>query len=1212
MKLIGNRNISNLLSKNNYWTYFVLSLIFLSIFYFSHQAHKNYHTKNREFLSVTHSVDNEVVKMDKAMIQIKNILKIHPLRIDYNKIDSVLSPNKLFCLIGNSDSLIYWNNSEIGPYAIDFVKDAVFTDCVKMPSGWFLIKRDTVHNLNVYIFDKIKSKYNLNNHLLKSDFDADYLASSNLSLSMDENNSEYIINKKDGSFLFGLNYGFVKDEEPHINLLVVALYFSWLIFLIIGVNGLLGAQKNRLRQFKKPLFILFIIILWVFQRLFMSSSDFAMWSSQSLALLVDSFLFLMLSIIITIQTSSDTKSQGVVTKVVERAFTSFYFIAAVYLIYRSSMILDEASFGGGLYFDMSAYSFLLSIIMVCAGSYLVITSVMDGKFGKRIPLILDVLISILVLALVYLIYPQPYIIFTLALFLIVMLDLIERFFWSHIHDGLVKKLLLTLILSGLSAILINLSLSSKTNAYQEHIANVLSTEKDADFENRFMDADSLISNDETIISVIKSDTAGDMIEKYLIQRYFSQNYSNYNIQVTLCDSGELIEIQPEKNIYNCNEYFGSLILNQASKTNCPSLYRFNDFSEGYYYIARFSLYDALNNSTLNLYIEFIYSHVPEGLGYPELLVDNKFLSLNLSGFSFARYNDDILVYKFGEYPYSSLDLNENVHGGGRFYTLNNHKHFITNTKSGRRLIVTREKTPFTIRVVIFSIIFILFSIISIIGYLITSAKKALDLFRMNFKTRLQTFVIATLTITFILIATSTLYFMQNNSREEMENQLREKTSSVLIELQHKLSSVSSLDGEDRVLLHQLLRKFSLVFFSDINLYDRSGKLVASSRPEIFDNGLLSEYINPGAYRAIFIEKQLNYITKENIGSLKYYSSYVPINLNSYDPIGIVSLPYFARQAEYNRSYYIMLSFLINIYVIVGVIGALMAIIISRYLTRPLVTLQESLAKIRIGSSNEHINWTSDDEIGLLISEYNLMVDKLEQSAELLVQSERESAWREVAKQIAHEIKNPLTPMKLNVQYLEKAFKDNDPNFAQKIKSVGESLISQIDTLNNVAEMFSDFARNSKHENQKTDLIKVIKSATLLFNKQDNLKIIVEYNKSEKFIVNGFEKDILRAINNIINNAAQATVGISSGIITISVSKSSRFTEVLINDNGKGIDTSLKSKIFQPYFTTRSSGTGLGLAIVKNIINEIGGEVGFDSGPNKGTTFRLKFINHGSK
>ena len=326
------------------------------------------------------------------------------------------------------------------------------------------------------------------------------------------------------------------------------------------------------------------------------------------------------------------------------------------------------------------------------------------------------------------------------------------------------------------------------------------------------------------------------------------------------------------------------------------------------------------------------------------------------------------------------------------------------------------------------------------------------------------------------------------------------------------------------------------------------------------------------------------------------------------PIGIVNLPYFARQTQITRSYYIMLSYLINIYVIISIIGALIAIIFSRYLTKPLVLLQESLKTIRIDKHNEKIQWNKNDEIGLLINEYNLMVDKLEQSADLLKHSERESAWREVAQQIAHEIKNPLTPMKLNVQYLEKAYKNNDPDFGLKINSISKSLITQIDVLNEVAEMFSNFAKSKSLKLVKVNLKSVIASAVNLFNKNDDITITTNYNNDKELYTQGFEKDILRVINNILKNAIQSIDKNTVGKINIKINQDNKFITIAITDNGKGIPEEMKSKIFHPYFTTKTSGTGLGLAIVKNIMNEIGGKVSFEDAENGGTRFLLLFPN----
>ena len=192
-------------------------------------------------------------------------------------------------------------------------------------------------------------------------------------------------------------------------------------------------------------------------------------------------------------------------------------------------------------------------------------------------------------------------------------------------------------------------------------------------------------------------------------------------------------------------------------------------------------------------------------------------------------------------------------------------------------------------------------------------------------------------------------------------------------------------------------------------------------------------VNPRAFEEIFVDNLLYYNCIEKIGNLNYLSSYLPLMLTASEPAGIINLPYFARQKEQKRSFHFLLFTFINLFVILGILGTIIAVFYSRILTKPLSELQQNIANVRIDMQNAKIKWNSDDEIGQLISEYNKMVDKLEASADILKRSEREIAWREVARQIAHEIKNPLTPMKLNIQYLEKSYNEGDAKFGDKIE-----------------------------------------------------------------------------------------------------------------------------------------------------------------------------------
>lgn len=1198
--------------------FFIIALVFIAFFHVGQYYHDKSHSNEAEYQSLSYIFDTQAFKLLSAVSEVSEILLNS--NDPYNEpIDSILIDTKFSCFIKINDSVTYWNNTIVNPENFNKLKDDGKVHCVKLPSGWYLYVDKKINKTKVILLDLIKSDFSMNNQLLLPGFNPIYSSSKNISLTDNEQNADRLINSDDGQFLVGLNFENNTSRQAHGNIIVLTFFVLALISLFIAFNNWLSGQrilKNKNEQ-KQLIFIASVIITWLLLNLFsyppilhrspiLNSGNYNLPFTKTTGEYLLNVFFLTLISVYLYRSSDKTNNNTSPLTVIFRHSFLLLFVLIVYCYIHSATQQHNFTYVSGLFFKAPGVIIaLISILLLNIGLYYIVHAYFIIK-ENSIPFFVPVLIIFFGEFIIYMVFDVDINVIIITFITLIVVILIKYTVWNKLSDIFLKNLLLLILLSVSSAVLINLSLKQKEDNYQKHIAEVLSTPNDQIFEKLFSEKLPGLKTDTILSELVFTDSTGLLLTEYLTKTYFNGYFNRYNIQVTNCSNDELIEIQPEGSIYNCREYFTSLINDFTISSIDTILHQFNSETEGHYYICSLRYLDNENNE-MNMFIEFVSSHIPEGLGYPELLMDSESQILNLANFSFARYKDNILTYKFGDFPYITYFTSTGQAQYGKFYDYNGSRHYLTIPEDDSILIVTRKESSVTMKVVIFSVIFILLSLITVLTYLVANAKKAFSLLRLNFKTRLQTFVIGTLTLTFILIAVSTLFYIEESTREEMEKQLTEKTNSVLIELQHKLANVQDLNKEDKAFLHQLLRKFSLVFFSDINLYDKSGKLIATSRPEIFDKNLLSTYINPKAYRSIFIDNELNYITEEKIGSLEYYSSYVPINLNSYFPIGVVNLPYFARQSEYTKSYYIMLSYLLNIYVIIGIIGTLIAVTFSRYLTRPLVLLKDNISNIRIDQQNEKIEWGKSDEIGLLISEYNRMVDKLEQSAGLIARSERESAWREVAQQIAHEIKNPLTPMKLNVQYLEKAYKDNDPDFSSKLESVSNSLIAQIDVLNNVAEMFSNFAKRGGLKIENVDLKKVLNTTVGLFDKKSNVDIRLNLKtEAEELIIAGVEDDTLRVINNIVKNAVQAVENNKQGLIEISVSDNDNYIEVAISDNGKGISEESKSSIFQPYFTTKTSGTGLGLAIVKNIINETGGDVYFESAEGKGTTFFLKF------
>ena len=397
----------------------------------------------------------------------------------------------------------------------------------------------------------------------------------------------------------------------------------------------------------------------------------------------------------------------------------------------------------------------------------------------------------------------------------------------------------------------------------------------------------------------------------------------------------------------------------------------------------------------------------------------------------------------------------------------------------------------------------------------------------------------------------------------------------------------------------------MVFFSDINLYNIDGILIATSRSKIFDEGLISEKMNPRAFNHLTVNKKTLIIQKEKIGNYEYLSAYVPFRNSENKLIAYLNLPYFARQNELLKEISTFLIAFFNIYILLFAIAIFVTIFISRNITKPLQLIKDKIGRIKLGSTNEKIEWKRKDEIGALISEYNRMIDEMGRSAELLAKSEREGAWREMAKQVAHEIKNPLTPMKLSTQYLQKAWDDKAPDWDKRLKSFTRTLTEQIETLSTIASGFSDFAKMPVPKIEKIELVNILQNAIDIFNNRKKYSIELKYSGEKNYFIIGDKNQMIRVFNNLIKNSIQAMSDLDFGKIIIKISSSEKEHIIKITDNGTGIPEGQTDNIFSPSFTTKSSGTGLGLAIVKSIISEAGGEISFKSEEGNGTTFEIR-------
>jgi signal transduction histidine kinase len=626
---------------------------------------------------------------------------------------------------------------------------------------------------------------------------------------------------------------------------------------------------------------------------------------------------------------------------------------------------------------------------------------------------------------------------------------------------------------------------------------------------------------------------------------------------------------------------------------------------------RISYTGKLSSSGFSIYIELNSDILFEGIGFPELLIDKSMVKPdNYKKFNYAKYYGGELTDRYGDYNY-------NFHVDGYLLSYENEtdvsddefvynkwdgmEHLIYHTREDNYVIVSRELFTLTDYLISFPYLFVFYflgvMLFSVIGN--PTVRKRQIVFDLKFK--IQAAIISIVFVSLLVVALVTIFYNIREYRERHRQDLNEKMKSISEEIDMRLEVVDNITVELEEWLHRELVKLSNIFQTDINIYGTNGNLIASSRFEIYERGLVSTRINAQAYYEVYQNFQINYFQPEKIGQLSYLSAYKPILNYKGDYLGFINLPYFIKQDNYSQEISTFIVAFINLYVLLLLASIIIAVFISNQITRPLVVIQENLKKMELGKRNEPILYNRKDEIGSLVKEYNKKVDELAVSAELLARSERESAWREMAKQIAHEIKNPLTPMKLNIQHLQRA-KGEGVEYNKYIERVTATLIEQIDNLSNIATEFSNFAKLPAARNQVFNLTAQLQKVIDLFETHDQAKIVFRTNGHENLEVNADREQLSRAIINLVKNGIQAIPENKVGKIVIQLKRRGHMAVIEVADNGTGIPVELRDKLFGPSFTTKTSGMGLGLAIVKNIVENFSGSIRFETELGKGTAF----------
>jgi signal transduction histidine kinase len=453
----------------------------------------------------------------------------------------------------------------------------------------------------------------------------------------------------------------------------------------------------------------------------------------------------------------------------------------------------------------------------------------------------------------------------------------------------------------------------------------------------------------------------------------------------------------------------------------------------------------------------------------------------------------------------------------------------------------------------------------------------------------------------ILMASISIIQFKNEAKDYHQERLDRKEFAIKEHINYVLSTTTyPLTPENlKLIFKDKIHELSDIHNLEINIYSLEGKLVKSSKSS-FSVDKVAPPIPNYILKLVQSSVDKRYVDIKNIDGVKNRSSYSQIKDDKFKPLGILNIPYVEDDGFYETELREFLLRLSQVYSFMLVIAFALAYFLASYITKSLKTISDKINETSLNQKNEKIVIEANSkEINSLINAYNQMVDKLEESASMLAQSEREQAWREMAKQVAHEIKNPLTPMRLTVQSFQRKFDPNDPDLKQKLNDYSKTMIQQIDTMSSVASAFSNFASMPAQQNENLNVVDVVELALDIFNED---YIVFDSNKEE--IISKLDRtQLIRIITNLVKNAIQSIPDEQEDKhILVSVEEIEENVIISVKDNGIGIDAENIEHIFEPKFTTKTSGMGLGLGIIKNIIENYKGTITFETESGKGSTF----------
>lgn len=1242
-----NRWLNTVLS--NKWTSLAIAMLFFVLAYIT-DNHVNFNLANDNTVDLRikeiiqrkeHSLQR--ILFNERITNAKNILN--------EQVDKLkrLRERNLDLLIYDKDKkLLYWSSTDIDTTVIDSVKNDL--QFIQTRNGFFLAAKRTIGDQYYIAFYKLYRQYGFENNYLRNGFSDDIGTDAKAAFSTTPKEGYRQINGNDEQPLF--YYKIVDSRKTNkYNTLIFIFITVGAVFFLLHVKNhydhLIVSDGFTVSTIVLFLYLLLLRVVFVDMafpaqlhnsRLF-SPEIYASFYFASLGdILITSFLiFFFIFNVFEKLVWTETYTFNVTRKrniQVFHVITSVIFLFYIYFVVYClrSLIIDS-----GIVFDFSDinrftfYTYAsLGIIIINSLSlwfatecYLVYTYQIQISRNLRI---VSLVIAIAVLSIIHFTGGNTQVQFLLiAVILYFLLLLIIRI--ASTYSFLKRFLMCITALAIFTSTLFYKYNNEKENERVRLYSAKYSKFKDLEAEQLLADVGHHIQKDKYIMDYFgNSLILSSQLNKRINELYFTDYLRKYDIEVLDFDSTG----NPTRKFHDISFDVVNQLLSQNVDYAVGDYFFFltRPFKR-YIYASKF---EYCNEKGVLGYLFILLK--PKLLQGPDqferLLLTKKYSGDYERQYSHALYLADSLFVKNGSYPYGILNGMKLTDGvTEKTENKDGYRHYIKNENNDITIIVSRKNNPYLQPLSVFTILltgfflflFVIFIINSyyyfvrsvLIRYTGSSARvytyshffrkflPSASLGGMYLSTRIQVTMMAMV----LVLLTISGYFYIRYANFRYEETQREK---ILLRAQSVLTGLEA--GTEfpisRMLPDEItgkLNKLAEIYDTDLSLFNREGTLMASSKNKIYESGIVNVKMDPEAYYHLDRLNQSLFTTNESIGELGFSSIYLPVFDSNDHLTAYLNIPNFNTEEELNENVSAFLVNFINLYLLFLLLSAAVSYVLSQRISSPLITIQEKLSRFRLGAKNERIVYHKQDEIGELVKQYNKLVEELEISVAMLAESERDSAWKEMARQIAHEIKNPLTPMKLSVQHLQQTWKERRENTDQVFERTMKLLLEQIDSLAQLANQFSGFAKLPTIAPEEIVLNDLLPSIASLFSHNEvHLKVAPMQDTIKVFA----DKDQLsRVFNNLILNAIQA--GREDAHCEINIEARTKGGEVIISirDNGTGVDEQIREKIFKPNFSTKTSGMGLGLAICKQMVAQMNGTMWFENNRGHGATFFVK-------